>query len=234
MKSASLVLLIGLTAFAAPAGAITVVDVGMNTQTRTNQLANMAKYAEMVAQYKQQLDQMQQQYKSLTGTRNLGEILNNPAFRNYLPPEWQDVYRSVQNGGYSGLTGAAKAIRDLNQVYDACATRTGRGKTICERAASKAAQDKAFATEAFDRARDRLDQITGLMKQVNATSDPKAIAEIQARIAVEQAAIQNEQTKLQMYQMIANAEDRLVEQQQREEAAAHFDKITYAKPEPFF
>jgi type IV secretion system protein VirB5 len=54
------------------------------------------------------------------------------------------------------------------------------------------------------------------MSRINATQDPKAIAELQGRIAIEQAKIQNEQTKLQMFQMVAQAEDRLQQQRQRE------------------
>ncbi|KDP89763.1 hypothetical protein W824_15140 [Clavibacter cf. michiganensis LMG 26808] len=59
-------------------------------------------------------------------------------------------------------------------------------------------------------------QIDQLMAKINDTPDPKAIAELQGRIAAEQAMIQNEQTKLQMYQMVAAAEDRLQQQRQRE------------------
>ena len=36
------------------------------------------------------------------------------------------------------------------------------------------------------------------------------------RIAAEQAMIQNEQTKLQLYAMVAQAEDKIQQQQQRE------------------
>jgi type IV secretion system protein VirB5 len=39
---------------------------------------------------------------------------------------------------------------------------------------------------------------------------------MQARIAAEQANIQNEQTKLQLYSMLATAEDRVQAQRQRE------------------
>ena len=212
---------------------IPVTDVAMNTQTISNQVANIAKYVQMIQQYKVQIDQMKQQYDSLTGIRNMGEILNNPALKDYLPTEWKDVYDRVQSGGYSGLTVTDAAIRDANQLFDACQGMAGDNKKVCERAASKAAQDKAFATTAFDKAKDRLTQIEGLMRTINTTSDPKAIAELQGRIAAEQAAIQNEQTKLQLYAMVAQAEDRLIEQQQRENAAKHFQNGTYAQPESF-
>lgn len=216
--------------FSSPANAtgVPVVDALLNTQTQANQAANIAKYIEQIAQLKSQLDQMKQQYESITGTRNLGEILNNPAFQNYLPQEWQDVYSKVQNGGYKGLTGSAALIRDGNQLFDMCKSKTGADKTLCERSASKAAQDKAFAVEAFDKAKDRWDQIAGLMRQINSTTDPKAIAELQARINAEGAAIQNEQTKMQLFALASQAEDRLIQQQQREKAASNYDSAHYA------
>ncbi|RYF39872.1 MAG: P-type DNA transfer protein VirB5, partial [Cytophagaceae bacterium] len=43
--------------------------------------------------------------------------------------------------------------------------------------------------------------------------------ELQGRIAAEQAMIQNEQTKLQLYQMVAQAEDKIQQQQKRERQA---------------
>jgi len=222
--------ILAATSFTASAQ-IPVTDVAQINVTVANQLENVAKYVEMIQQYKTQIDQMKSQYESLTGSRNLGEIMSNPALRDYLPSEWRDVYSRVQNGGYAGLTGSAKAIRDANRLFDACAGKIGESKQVCERAANKAAQDKAFAADAFDKAKERWDQIAGLMRQINATTDPKAIAELQARIGAEQAAIQNEQTKLQMYQMIAQAEDRLIEQQQRENAAKHFRDGKYPHPE---
>lgn len=207
---------------------VPVTDIALNTQTGTNQVANIAKYVQMIEQYKTQIDQLKQQYESLNGVRGLGQILDNPEFKNYLPTEWQDVYTRVQNGGYSGLTGSAQAIRDANALFDTCNAKTGADKTLCERAASKGAQDKAFADEAFDKAKDRLTQIEGLMRQINMTQDPKAIAELQARIAAEGAAIQNEQTKMQLFSLASQAEDRLIEQQQREQSAAHFKDMKYS------
>lgn len=201
-----------------PAGAtgIPVIDIALNGQTQANQMANIAKYIEQIAQLKSQLDQMKQQYESLTGTRNLGEILNNQALKDYLPADWQDVYSKVASGGYSGLTGSAAAIRDANALFDACSKKQGTDKQLCERSAAKAAQDKAFAVEAFDQAKSRWDQITGLMRQINSTTDPKSIAELQARITAETAAVQNEQTKMQLYALATQAEDRLIQQQRRE------------------
>lgn len=214
---AAVVAVVGLgVSSPARAGGIPVINIPQQAQDLANHIEDIAKYIEQIEQMKSQLTQMQQQYQALTGSRNLGEILNNPALKDYLPADWQDVYSKVASGGYKGLTGSAAAIRDANALFDTCAKKAGSDKTLCERAASKAAQDKAFAIESFDKAKSRWDQIAGLMRQINSTTDPKSIAELQARITAETAAVQNEQTKMQLYAMTAQAEDRLIQQQRRE------------------
>ena len=94
------------------------------------------------------------------------------------------------------------------------------------------APDKGFALDAYEKAKSRINQIDQLMSKINDTSDPKAIAELQGRIAAEQANIQNEQTKLQMYQMVAAAEDRVQQQRQKEINAKVLDKREYKTRQP--
>lgn len=212
------------TLFAATFGAaapsyaqIPVTDAASIATDVMNHIEDIAKYVEQITQLKNQLDQMKQQYQALTGSRNLGAILNDAKFKDYLPADWQNVYDSVRTGGYSSLSGTAKAIYDATKKYDACERiKIADEKIACQARAIKAAQDKAFAVDAFDRSKERLTQIEQLMNRINSTDDPKAIAELQGRIASEQAMIQNEATKLQMFQMIAAAEDKINEQQQRE------------------
>lgn len=178
-----------------------------------------AQAADMKQQYdqlQQQTQQMQQQYQSITGSRGLGTIMNNPALRNYLPDDWKGVYDKVKQGGYSGLSGTAQGIYNQNKIFDSCANLTDEQRTACEASAVKGSQDKGFALDAYDAANGRMGQIDQLMGQINQTQDPKAIAELQARMAAEQANIQNEQTKLQLYSMVAAAEEKVQAQRQRE------------------
>lgn len=185
---------------------------------------SIAQQAETVAKWKMQYDQMQsqigqaqQQYQSLTGSRGLGNIMNDPSLRDYLPANWQGVYDSVKNGGYSGLSGRGQSVYNANKVFDGCAYITvADQRTACEARAVKPSQDEGFALDAYDAARSRINQIDQLMQQINQTQDPKAIAELQARIAAEQANIQNEQTKLQLYSMVAAAQEKVQAQRQRE------------------
>lgn len=196
--------------------------------------ANTARWAQQVEQMTSQINQMKQQYQSITGSRGLGTIMNNPALRDYLPQDWQRVYDSVQSGGYAGLSGRAAQIYNDRKVYDACSQfMTTQQRTSCQAQAVKPSQDKAFALDAYDAAKDRLRQIDQLMGKINDTADPKAVAELQGRISAEQAMIQNEQTKLQMYQMAAQAEDRLQRQRQREINAQLVDKRGHSRLQTF-
>jgi type IV secretion system protein VirB5 len=196
---------------------IPVTDVGSITQQTLAQVETMAKWKLQYDQMMAQINQARREYEALTGSRNLGTIMNNPALRDYLPPDWKGVYDSVRTGGYSGLSGRGQSIYDENKVFDSCAHIAPADQRIaCEARAVKASQDKALALDAYDAATSRINQIDQLMRKINDTQDPKAIAELQGRIAAEQANIQNEQTKLQLYAMVAAAEEKVQAQRQRE------------------
>lgn len=190
--------------------------------------SNTTRWAQQVQQMTSQIDQMKQQYSALTGSRGLGRVFDDPQLRDYLPQDWQAVYDAVKRGGYSGLNGRAGSIYADNKVFDSCESLIqDQQRNACRAQAVKPSQDKAFALEAYDQAEARLRQIDQLMGQINQTQDPKGIAELQGRIAAEQAMIQNEQTKLQMFQMVAEAEGKIQEQRQRELNAQVLDKRGY-------
>ncbi|WP_448649544.1 P-type DNA transfer protein VirB5 [Pseudomonas corrugata] len=233
----SLSFIIGLATSSATSAQIPVTvttQASDSPMTMAEFSANTVRWAQQVEQMTSQIDQMKQQYQSITGSRGLGTIMDNPALRDYLPQDWQQVYDSVQSGGYAGLSGRAAQIYNDRKVYDACSQfTTTQQKTSCQAQAVKPSQDKALALDAYDAAKGRLRQIDQLMGKINDTADPKAIAELQSRISAEQAMIQNEQTKLQMYQMVAQAEDRLQRQQQREINAQLVDKRGYSRLQTF-
>ncbi|EMP3151377.1 P-type DNA transfer protein VirB5 [Salmonella enterica] len=196
---------------------IPVTDGASIANSVQQQVETMAKWKLQYDQMVSQIDQMKQQYSAVTGSRGMGELFNNSQLRDYLPQDWQGVYDSVKNGGYSGLSGRGAEVYADNKVFDSCAyISMDDAKKACEARAVKASQDKGFALDAYDAAKSRLNQIDQLMRQINQTQDPKAIAELQGRIGIEQAAIANEQTKLQLYSMVAQAEEKVQAQQQRE------------------
>ncbi|MDR0564682.1 MAG: P-type DNA transfer protein VirB5 [Azoarcus sp.] len=201
---------------------IPVID-GLAQGTRViNHVEDIAKYVEQIAELKAQYDALVAQYNAITGSRNLGDILNNPALREYMPEDWQGGFDSLKDG-YNGLSGQAKSIYDKYKVFDSCGSASGAaGKAQCYSRALKGAQDKANWTKAYDSAKSRIGQIESLMQKINTTKDAKAIAELQGRIQAEQALLQNQQAMLDLAARISAAEDRMMEQQRREKSALRF------------
>lgn len=196
---------------------IPVTDGASIGQQIAAQVETIAKWKMQYDQMISQLDQAKQQFESMNGSRMLGNIMNDPQYRDYLPADWQGVYDNVRAGGYSGLSGRGQTVYNANKIFDSCAVISVlEQRTACEARAVKASQDKGFALDAYDAAKSRINQIDQLMNKINQTQDPKAIAELQGRIAAEQANIQNEQTKLQLYAMVAAAEEKVQTQRQRE------------------
>ncbi len=202
-----------LVAWAALAHAqIPVTDAASLAQ----QIQQVAAWGQQIQGMKDQLSQQQQLFNSMNGARGIGQLLNNPALKDALPQNWQTVYSAIQAGGYAGLTGSAKAIRDANAIFQ-CKTGTKEEIARCNRELNKSAQDKAFANDAYTAAQRRLDNIQALMGQIDSATDSKQIQDLQVRMQAEQAMIQNEQTKLTMFKMMADAEDKLIAQQKHEQ-----------------
>lgn len=223
IKTALAFLAITSTVFQPSAIAQIPVTDGASIMARAMEhAAEIAKWVQQIEEMQNQLEQMEKSYKqfddSMNGSRGLGTVANNPAYKDYLPAEWKELYDQVRNtGGYGSLSSPAKAIYDEVKIFDGCQHHGSREAQLnCEALAVKGSIDKAHALDAYQKAKDRLSQIETLMSQINTTTDPKGVAEIQARIGAEQAMIQNEAAKLKMFEMIATAEDKLLAQQRHE------------------
>lgn len=209
------------------------VTIDADIPGTANHIETIAKWKLQYDQMVSQIDQLKTTYDSMTGSRGMGQIFNNEDLKTYLPNDWQEVYDKVRDGGYEGLTGTAKSVYESNQVFDACASLTiDEQRLACEARAVKPAQDKGFALDAYEKAKNRLSQIDQLMAKIDDTTDPKEIGELQARIASEQNMIANEQTKLKLYQMVAEAEDRVQQQRKREINAKANARRGWVQPEP--
>lgn len=214
-------------AVAVPARAmITVNDPAGLAQAILGLMEMMKQVEALYAQY----ESISAQLEAVTGSRNLGQIFDNPALYSYLPDDWRSVYSKIQSGGYSGLTGNANSILTSNRIYDVCAAlNNATAKTACEREIALAAQNKDFSSSAYDKTTERLTQIEQLMAQINATQDEKGALEVIGRINAENAMIQNEMTRMQLYKMLADSEQKLVEQQKRELAHQEVSKKSGVK-----
>src|SRR5450631_3171269 len=91
---------------------IPVIDAAGLVESIMQVVSWVQQAEQMIEQIKSldnQLQQAQQQYNSLTGTRNLGDIFNNKQLQGVVPTDLKSVYGSINSGGYNGLTSDAKS-----------------------------------------------------------------------------------------------------------------------------
>src|SRR5471032_2482485 len=184
----------------ARAQGIPVIDVANLVQS----LEQVLDDATAIENQVQQIRQLQSQLQSINGLRNLGQVFNNPLLRNYVPSEAYTFVNAVDTGGYSGLKGTAKALRDAGLIYN-CMDRSGDARTRCQATLAQPYQQKGLLQDAMKSAAGRLAQIDALMDQINATPDQKAVQEIQARIGAENALLSHEMTQIQMLHGMADS-----------------------------
>ncbi|AIJ69220.1 MULTISPECIES: P-type DNA transfer protein VirB5 [Brucella] len=231
MKKIILSFAFALTVTSTAHAQLPVTDAGSIAQNLANHLEQMVKFAQQIEQLKQQFEEQKMQFDALTGNRGLGDILRDPTLRSYLPHNWRDLYEAVMSGGYLAAAGETANLLRKSQVYDPCASISDKDQRIaCEAKVVKPVQDKVMTSKAYDATDKRLQEIESLMQEINKTGDPKAIAELQGRIESENAMIQNEDTRLHLYQQMAEAQDRLLDERQHELDAKDNARRGYPQP----
>lgn len=193
---------------------IPVIDgssIAVQQMSLAQAIQQVAAWAQQYEQMVQQFQQMQQQYSSLNGVRGMANLVNNPALRQYLPPD----YQSILNNGYGNwaqIRAASKLVGIENTSLNA---GSDAGKAF-EASAKQAALNRATSEDAYAKASQRFSDIQVLLDKVNDAPDAKDIADLQGRIQAEQVMMQNENAKLAMLSQLAQAQRDLQQQQARE------------------
>lgn len=172
--------------------------------------AELAQQMEMVRQLIQQVQNQEAQYQALTGNSGLGLISNNPALRNYLPEEWQDIYMQAKAGGLSGVSSSMRIIEQQEGM-------TGAATAGQRRYYDTLAANKAMNEQAYTAIMARFNNIQSLMQLSNVTQDPAQKADLQNRMAAEEAMVTNDQTRLQLTARLQEDELRLAQDQRERE-----------------
>jgi len=186
------------------------VSITASVPDTLNQVAIMKQWASQFQQMTGQINQMKSQYESMTGSRGLGQINNNPALRTYLPEQWAGIYDKVKSGNLSGISSVASGIYSSEGFNpNAVGARRRQGEIL--------AANKAMTMRSYDQTQARLNNINALMAQADATQDMKAASDLQNRIAAENAMIQNEQIRLNLAAQLQLAEAKLADAQRARE-----------------
>jgi len=175
-----------------------------------------------------QVEQGRQLFDSLndlSGVNALAGELGLPTVRNPLPD--MRALRAAADGDLSALgdlADRADAIRRDTRLYTPPAGDLDPAEAYyrdsLERAGARTARDLAVGEAVGGAADRRLQGLETLRSALDTAPNARAVLDLEARLAAEQALIQNEQVRLQGLALTQAAEARLEEQRARERAEA--------------
>ncbi|MGC5799170.1 type IV secretion system protein [Sphingomonas sp. NFX23] len=195
---------VALAAFASPAAAqgIPVFD----TSTYVQALAQVQNTVKMIDQGKQQIQQAQDSFNSLSKLTNVNSIapqLLNSQVRNILPNTTIDASTLLSGdlskigslGTIASSIQARYALPSTGSDADAAYAQALKGATGSSAAMAALGENTLSVTQT------RMQGLDQLREQLSSAKDPKDVMDLQARIAVEQAQLQNDMLKMQAIQM---------------------------------
>lgn len=229
-KKVALLSIVGLLGIVPTAHAQwAVVDVGAITQL-VRQVTTLQQQLETA---RSQLTQAQQQYQSMTGGRGMEQLLGG-VVRNYLPPDWQALEATLNGvqGSYTSLAAQLQATIAANAVLtpDRIAQLSNQEREQLQAARRSAAMLQVTSRRALEASSARFSSLQQLIQAISTATDPKAVLDLQARIAAEQAMLQNEQTKLMVLYHAAGAEELARRQRASELAIANIGSLRRSAP----
>lgn len=203
---------ITLATFAAPAAAqgIPVFD----TTTWAQTLATAQNTIKMIDQGKQQIQQAQQTFESLSKLTNINNIapqLNSPQVRNILPNTTIDA-QTLLRGDFSQLGALGGLASNIQSRYALSSSGSDADTAYSEalkNSTGSAATTAAIGENTLALTQTRMQGLEQLRQQLSYAKDPKDVMDLQARIAVEQAQLQNDMLKMQAIQMAQAGEGNL-------------------------
>lgn len=223
-----------LAGFAAPASAqgIPVFD----TTTYLQALQTARQTLSIVEQGKQQIETAANQLQSLQKLTNMSEIastLNLPQIRNILPTTTTDV-TTLFGGDLTRLGQLGTLASSIQSRYRVSSSGSSSADEAYNQAlrdsTGSAATTAALGENTLSISQSRMQGLDQLRQQLASAKDPKDVMDLQARIAVEQAQLQNDMLKMQAIQMAQAGEGNMAistgEAAAGRNAAAFYDANT--------
>lgn len=202
-----LIATISIASFYSNAG-VPVVDAGSIAQA----VIQVDQMRQQLLQAQNLVKQQKASYDAIIGSRDIGQLFNNPALRQYLPSGMQSLYSDIKNKNVDGI---ANRMAQTARQYQNNSTAGTNSTDIQKQKQENAVYNKLVIDDVFNASQNRLNQLDSLMKSVDGTQDAKAAADLGNRIQAEVGLLQAEQSKIQLVKMLADAQDKLLEQQQR-------------------
>lgn len=173
--------------------------------------AQAASWGTQLQRMTNQFNQLKSTYDSMNGSRGMADLVNNPATRQYLPANYQDIL----NKGY-GNSASIRSAAKIFGIEDTTLDPASASAKAFESNATQSAINRATMEDGYSKASQRFADIQVLLDKVNSTPDAKDVADLQARIQAEQVMMQNENIKLAMLGQLAQSQRDLANQQATE------------------
>lgn len=226
-----------IAAFAQPAAAqgIPVFDSSGYLQA----LAQVQHTLQIIEQGKQQIQTAANQLQSLQKLTNMDSIastLNLPQIRNILPNNTTDV-ATLFRGDLSKIGSLGTLAANIQSRYRLSPSSSTEADAAYNQAlldsTGSAATTAALGENTLSVTQARMQGLEELRQQLASARDPKDVMDLQARIAVEQAHLQNDMLKMQAIQMAQAGEGNMAisasEVAAGRNAAAFYDANTIRK-----
>lgn len=216
-KYLAMVLAVAFTTFAGSASAqwatFDISNFMQNLQQVQQLNQSLQDMQNQLAQLRQQTAQAQQTYNAMTGTRGMGNLIKGSV------SDYQTGLYNQSQGNTGAIAQLAAAIKEkagylstqnmagINSAYQQQLQRNG----------DDAANQQAQAQMVFQHSGDEFQNIQALMGEIDQTQDPKAIADLQARIQIQQVTLQNQLLQAQAMAAMTAAQDRVDQQRESQE-----------------
>jgi P-type DNA transfer protein VirB5 len=194
-----------------------VIDVGAITQL----IQEVEYWKQQIQAMSAQISQLQSTYNAMTGNRGMQNLLaQTPQARNYLPPDWQGLLSALN--GLSGSYGVLSAQLNTALAANAVLTPAQLSRLSLQEQAqlqssrNSAALMQATSQQALQASSQRFASLQQLINAIPSATDQKGALDLQARIAAEEAMLQNEQTKIQTLNQALQADERARQQRAQE------------------
>ncbi|MGV1776959.1 P-type DNA transfer protein VirB5 [Agrobacterium fabrum] len=201
-----------------------------------NDQAAIAKQIESIAQLKSQLDALNEQIgqarqlygslNKLTDMADVAEVLNDPAIRKALPFDFAAIEGLLKGNGTGVFGDSASRFLEGNSTY-----RTDADDFYARelsRLQNKNAGQMSVGEQIYDAATKRIDGIDQLRGKISTAGDAKEIADLQARLQVEQAFLQTDVLRMEGLRMVQEAQNQVDEQRKAEDWRQRMDNMKAA------
>ncbi|SEK03887.1 Type IV secretion system proteins [Marinovum algicola] len=183
-----------------------------------------AEFVKEIAQMVEELEQAKALYASINGLTDMDSIvsaLNSPDVRELLGPDAMQIASDfdIDLDDLGDLAGKAQDAADFSALVGANIDADDFYQSELDRIRNQSARDTAVGDRIVTLSDDRLAGLEQLRSKIGTVSTQKEVDALNARIAVEQAMLQNDTNRIQGLAMLQQAQRQVEEQRQTEVAA---------------